>query len=106
VGGRSERSNLTVVRTLCAILDEIVPMSGGGRYDSLITFVKDRPGHDFRYAIHTGTIERSLGWHPRESFETGIRRTVRWYLDNPEWVAAVTGGDYREWISSQYPASV
>ena len=105
IGGRSERSNLEVVRTLCAILDDVAPMTGGARYEAVITFVTDRPGHDFRYAIDSGRIERSLGWHPRQSFDAGIRRTVRWYLDNSDWVAAVTDGRYREWIDTHYARS-
>jgi len=104
IGGRSERSNIDVVRTLCSILQEVVPSPHSG-YDSLITFVKDRPGHDFRYAIDAGKIERALGWRPRQSFEAGLRQTVRWYLDNADWVAAVTDGRYRDWVETQYASS-
>ena len=85
VGGHNERTNLEVVRTVCAILDEMRPRADGSRYDSLITFVKDRPGHDLRYAIDPAKLMGELGWKPAENFETGIRRTVRWYLDNEWW---------------------
>jgi dTDP-glucose 4,6-dehydratase len=102
IGGRSEKTNLEVVRTLCAILDELRPLPAGTRHASLISFVKDRPGHDRRYAIDCAKIERELGWQPRESFETGIRKTVQWYLENPAWVRDVASGAYREWIETNY----
>jgi dTDP-glucose 4,6-dehydratase len=102
VGGRSEKANLDVVRTLCAILDELSPRADGKSYREQITFVADRPGHDRRYAIDAGKIERELGWQPAETFETGLRKTVRWYLDHPDWVAHVTSGAYREWVGKQY----
>jgi dTDP-glucose 4,6-dehydratase len=104
VGGWSEKPNLDVVRTVCAILDELRPRADGRPYAELIAFVKDRPGHDRRYAIDARKIERELGWRPRESFETGIRKTVQWYLDHQDWVLGVTSGSYREWVSTQYGA--
>jgi len=104
VGGGNEQSNLDVVRIICATLDELRPWHGGRRYEELITFVPDRPGHDRRYAIDARKIERDLGWRPRETFETGIRKTVQWYLDNQAWVQSVTGGTYRNWIERQYGA--
>jgi dTDP-glucose 4,6-dehydratase len=102
VGGSSERSNIDVVRTLCAILDECAPRAGGEPYAGLIRFVRDRPGHDFRYAIDARRLENELGWRPRETFSTGLARTVRWYLSNQDWVARVTDGRYREWIDRHY----
>ena len=102
VGGRAERSNLEVVDALCAILDELRPQ--GAPHRKLVKFVPDRPGHDRRYAIDCGKIERELGWRSRESFETGLRNTVRWYLDNPAWVQGVTSGEYRNWIATNYSA--
>ena len=102
VGGRNEKANLEVVDTLCAILDELQPRSGGQSYRSQITFVKDRPGHDRRYAIDATKLEKELGWKPAETFETGIRKTVQWYLDYPEWVSNVTSGNYRNWLEKQY----
>jgi dTDP-glucose 4,6-dehydratase len=100
IGGRHEVSNLEVVRQICATLDELKP--AGKPYASLITFVKDRPGHDRRYAMDIAKIERELGWQPRETFAGGLRKTIQWYLDNPEWVEHVTSGAYREWINLQY----
>lgn len=102
VGGFNEKSNLEVVHTLCAILDELSPRADGGAYRSQITFVKDRPGHDRRYAIDARKLERELGWRPQETFESGIRKTVSWYLDNQEWVRGVTNGSYRAWVGKQY----
>ena len=102
VGGCNEKANIDVVRTLCAILDELRPRGDGESYASQMTFVKDRPGHDRRYAIDAGKLERELGWRPAETFETGIRKTVEWYLANGEWVRNVTSGGYREWIDRQY----
>ena len=102
IGGWSEMPNLTVVRTICSILDELRPRAGGARHDELITYVKDRPGHDRRYAIDARKIERELGWRPRETFETGIRKTVQWYLDHADWVAGVTSGEYRNWLRKHY----
>lgn len=102
VGGCNERANIEVVRTLCAILDELRPRGDGQSYATQMTFVKDRPGHDRRYAIDAGKLERELGWRPAETFETGIRKTVEWYLDNQAWVHNVTSGHYREWVERQY----
>ncbi|MFZ5582983.1 MAG: dTDP-glucose 4,6-dehydratase [Pseudomonadota bacterium] len=102
VGGWNEKPNLEVVHTLCAMLDELSPRTDGASYASQITFVADRPGHDRRYAIDASKLERELGWKPAETFETGIRKTVRWYLDNPQWVHNVTSGVYREWVGRQY----
>jgi len=99
IGGNAETANIDVVRTLCRILGEMKP---GRDYARQITFVKDRPGHDRRYAIDASKIQRELGWQPRESFESGLARTVRWYLDNEAWLAAVTSREYQKWISLQY----
>ncbi len=101
VGGWNEMPNIEIVRTVCALLDELKP-DAAGSYSRLITFVKDRPGHDRRYAIDARKIERELGWRPAETFATGIRKTVQWYLDHPEWVAQVQSGSYRDWIATQY----
>ena len=102
VGGRAERTNLDVVNTLCALLDEMHPSTAP--HARLITFVKDRPGHDRRYAIDCTKLETELGWRQQETFESGLRKTVRWYLDNPEWVHGVTSGAYRQWIDQNYGA--
>ncbi|WP_313633625.1 dTDP-glucose 4,6-dehydratase [Massilia timonae] len=102
VGGCNEKANIDVVRTLCAMLDELRPRADGQSYATQMTFVKDRPGHDRRYAIDAGKLERELGWRPLETFETGIRKTVEWYLANGEWVSNVTSGGYRAWIDRQY----
>lgn len=104
VGGWNEKANLDVVWTLCAILDEENPREDGKSYSEQITFVKDRPGHDKRYAIDATKLERELGWKPAETFDTGIRKTVRWYLENQDWVANVTSGAYRDWTTKQYDA--
>lgn len=105
VGGWNEKPNLDVVHTVCALLDELKPRADGKPYQEQITFVTDRPGHDRRYAIDARKIEQQLGWKPAETFETGIRKTVQWYLDNPQWVDNVLSGGYREWVSKQYGAS-
>jgi dTDP-glucose 4,6-dehydratase len=102
VGGWNEKANLEVVHTLCAILDELRPRVDGQSYATQISFVADRPGHDRRYAIDATRLERELGWRPAETFETGIRKTVQWYLDNQEWVSNVTSGSYRTWVEKQY----
>jgi len=103
VGGWNEKPNLEIVHTVCSLLDELRP-DPAGSYKRLITFVTDRPGHDRRYAIDARKLERELGWKPFETFETGIRKTVQWYLDNAEWVAGVQSGSYRDWVSRQYGA--
>ena len=102
VGGWNEKPNIEIVRTVCALLDELRPRAGGGSHADLITYVKDRPGHDRRYAIDARKLERELGWKPAETFETGIRKTVQWYLAHGDWVQRVQSGAYREWISRQY----
>ena len=102
VGGWNEKSNLDVVHILCAILDELKPRTDGQSYASQVTFVKDRPGHDRRYAIDATKLARELDWKPAETFETGIRKTVQWYLANQEWVANVTSGAYQNWVGKQY----
>ena len=101
IGGRCERTNLEVVHALCAVLDELAP-NEQGPYARLIEFVTDRPGHDRRYAIDDTRIANELGWQPTESFETGLRKTVQWSLDNPEWVERVRSGAYRQWIDANY----
>jgi dTDP-glucose 4,6-dehydratase len=103
IGGWNEMPNITIVKTICALLDELRP-DPAGPYERLITYVKDRPGHDRRYAIDARKIERELGWRPAETFDTGIRKTVRWYLDNHDWVADVMSGAYRDWVNTQYGA--
>lgn len=101
IGGKNELNNLTVVKSICSLMDEIVP-SPGHSYSDLITFVKDRPGHDRRYAIDCSKLERELGWFPRESFDSGIRKTIQWYLDHPEWVQQVRSGAYQHWLKQNY----
>ncbi len=102
VGGWNEKSNLEVVHTLCAILDELQPRTDDLSYAAQITFVKDRPGHDRRYAIDASKLAQELNWKPAETFETGIRKTVQWYLGNPDWVENVTSGAYQHWVGKQY----
>jgi dTDP-glucose 4,6-dehydratase len=102
VGGWNEKPNIDIVHTVCRLLDELRPRSDGKPYKEQITYVKDRPGHDRRYAIDARKLERELGWKPAETFDTGIRKTVQWYLANPEWVAHVQSGSYREWVQKQY----
>jgi dTDP-glucose 4,6-dehydratase len=104
VGGWNEKANLDVVKTLCSILDDLQPRSDGASYATQITFVTDRPGHDRRYAIDARKLEAELGWRPAETFETGIRKTVQWYLDNGEWTANVSSGTYRQWLDKNYAA--
>jgi dTDP-glucose 4,6-dehydratase len=104
VGGWNEKANLDVVKTICSLLDELQPKSDGKAYVEQITYVTDRPGHDRRYAIDARKLERELGWKPSETFESGIRKTVEWYLGNQDWVSNVTSGAYREWVSAQYGA--
>lgn len=102
VGGWNEKPNIEIVDTVCALLDELRPRTDGQSYREQITFVKDRPGHDRRYAIDAHKLERELGWKPAETFDTGIRKTVQWYLDNQAWVAGVTSGSYRQWVETHY----
>jgi dTDP-glucose 4,6-dehydratase len=101
IGGWNEKANIDIVRTICALLDELRP-DPAGSYTRLITYVKDRPGHDRRYAIDARKIERELGWRPAETFETGIRKTVEWYLSHADWVARVQSGAYRDWVERNY----
>jgi len=103
IGGWNEMPNLEIVHTLCDLLDELRPDSAGS-YRRLITYVKDRPGHDRRYAIDARKIERELGWRPAETFATGIRKTVQWYLEHPQWIADVQSGAYRDWVAANYGA--
>ncbi|MBK9442092.1 MAG: dTDP-glucose 4,6-dehydratase [Comamonadaceae bacterium] len=105
VGGWNEKANIDIVHTVCSLLDELRPRAGGKPYKEQITYVTDRPGHDRRYAIDARKLERELGWKPAETFETGIRKTVQWYLDNPDWVAHVQSGAYREWVQKQYAST-
>jgi dTDP-glucose 4,6-dehydratase len=93
------------VETICSILDELSPEDPVLPHRQLITFVQDRPGHDRRYAIDASKIERELGWKPRETFETGLRKTVNWYIDHLDWVKEVTSGSYRQWVATHYSAS-
>ncbi|SMF55484.1 dTDP-glucose 4,6-dehydratase [Pseudogulbenkiania subflava] len=102
IGGWNEKPNLEVVHTICSILDELQPRADGKSYSAQITFVQDRPGHDRRYAIDARKLERELGWRPAETFETGIRKTAQWYLDNLTWIQGVTSGSYRDWLKEQY----
>ena len=102
IGGGSEKTNLAIVQHICALLDALRPKADGSSYSTQITHIPDRPGHDRRYAIDARKIERELGWKPAETFETGIRKTVQWYLDNPQWVASVQSGTYHDWVSQQY----
>jgi len=102
IGGWNEKANLEVVHTLCDLLDELKPREDGKLYREQITFIKDRPGHDRRYAIDATKISNELGWKPEETFETGIRKTVQWYLDNQDWVAHVQSGEYQHWLNKNY----
>jgi len=102
IGGWNEMTNLKVVQTLCSILDKLTPRSDGKSYSSQITYVTDRPGHDRRYAIDASKIERDLGWRLAETFESGIQKTVEWYLSNQDWVENVTSGVYKDWVNKQY----
>jgi len=102
IGGWNEKTNLEIVHGICALLDELSPRTDGQPYKSQIKHVADRPGHDRRYAINAGKIERELGWKPAETFETGIRKTVCWYLENTDWVTSARSGAYRDWVTRQY----
>ncbi len=105
IGGRNEMKNIDVVNLICDLVEELAPpLLGGKKRRDLITFVKDRPGHDRRYAIDCAKIERELGWKPAESFDTGLRKTIQWYLDHPQWVQRVRSGEYQKWIASHYGA--
>ena len=101
IGGQSERANITVVRSICGLLDDLQPRQGG-RHEDLITFVKDRPGHDRRYAINADKIAREIGWTPRESFVSGLEKTVKWYLGNTAWIAGIESGAYKQWLDTNY----
>lgn len=102
IGGRCEKTNIDTVNMICDMLDEVVPDSVHHPHRNLIEFVKDRPGHDLRYAIDCSKLEKILGWRPAESFETGLEKTIQWYLEHREWVARVRSGEYQQWISQQY----
>ena len=102
IGGWNEKANLDVVKTICLILDQLKPRADGNSYANQITFVKDRPGHDRRYAIDASKVEREFGWKPAETFESGVRKTIQWYLDNPRWIDSVVTGSYRDWLQKQY----
>jgi len=102
VGGWNEMPNIEIVHTICALLDELRPRADGRYYREQISYVADRPGHDRRYAIDARKLEHELGWRPAETFESGIRKTVQWYLDNPQWIDRVQSGAYRDWIRIQY----
>ena len=102
IGGWNEKPNIDIVNIVCGLLDELRPRANGEKYASQITYVKDRPGHDRRYAIDASKIERELGWKPAETFDTGIRKTVAWYLANPDWVVHVQSGAYKDWTAKQY----
>jgi dTDP-glucose 4,6-dehydratase len=106
IGGGNERRNIDVVRTICAVLDEIRPRDDGRSYAEQIAFVTDRPGHDRRYAIDAGKMARELSWNPEDTFDSGIRKTIHWYLDNPEWVRRVQNGGYRSWVQLQYGSTL
>ena len=105
VGGWNEKPNIEIVQTICRLLDGLRPKADGSSYASQITYVTDRPGHDRRYAIDARKLEAELGWKPAETFESGIRKTVEWYLANPEWVQHVQSGAYREWVQQHYSAA-
>jgi dTDP-glucose 4,6-dehydratase len=102
IGGWNEKANIDVVKSICQILDRLRPRADGKSYVEQITFVKDRPGHDRRYAIDASKIARELDWKPKETFDSGIQKTVHWYLDNPVWVEGVVSGSYRDWLQKQY----
>jgi dTDP-glucose 4,6-dehydratase len=106
IGGNSERANIDVVKTICDLVDEMRPRTSGGSRRDLITYVKDRPGHDRRYAIDARKLSRELGWRPAEEFEGGLRKTVRWYLENSSWIESVRTGAYLDWINKNYTERV
>jgi dTDP-glucose 4,6-dehydratase len=105
IGGNSERANIAVVDAICDSLDRLRPRSGGGSHRALVRNVTDRPGHDRRYAVDASKLTDELGWQPAESFDSGLEKTIRWYLDNAEWSARVMDGSYREWVETHYGAS-
>jgi dTDP-glucose 4,6-dehydratase len=102
IGGLHELKNLDVVEAICSTLDELRPRDLVVPHSKLISFVKDRPGHDRRYAMNTRKIESELGWRPQETFASGIRKTIQWYLENEVWIQGVTSGSYRQWMATQY----
>ena len=102
IGGRAERNNLFIINKICEILDEIKPRSDGKSYKEQITFVKDRLGHDLRYAINCSKIEKELGWKPKHNFEEGLKETIQWYLNNEDWVKNIQSGEYQKWIEKNY----
>ncbi len=102
IGGHNERTNYAVVETICKILDELKPRADNRKYDELITYVTDRKGHDYRYAMDPSKITHDLGWHPQEVFDSGIRKTVLWYLNNQEWVNHIQNGEYHNWVTTNY----
>lgn len=102
IGGHNEKQNIEVVKKICQILDNLKPREDGNKYESLITFVKDRPGHDLRYAIDASKIQQELNWQPQETFESGIQKTVEWYLSNQGWVNHIKSGEYQHWVEKQY----
>jgi dTDP-glucose 4,6-dehydratase len=104
VGGWNEKPNIEIVRTVCALLDELSPRADAQGYAQQIAYVADRPGHDRRYAVNASKIGHELGWRPAETFESGIRKTVQWYLANQPWVARVQSGAYRDWVQTNYSA--
>jgi dTDP-glucose 4,6-dehydratase len=102
IGGHAEMENIAIVQMICDLVDEFLPLPAGGSRRRLITFVKDRPGHDRRYAIDYSKIRAELGWSPAESFASGLRKTVRWYIDNRSWSERIRSGEYQSWICEQY----
>jgi len=102
IGGYNEKTNLEVAHTICGVLDKIKPRADKCSHLTKLAFVKDRPGHDIRYAINASKIQKELGWKPLRFFETGIAETITWYLDNPEWIKNIVSGDYRYWVEKQY----
>ena len=102
IGGRCEMANLDTVNMLCDLMDEILPRAGQSSRRDLITFVKDRPGHDLRYAIDCSKLENELSWSPRETFESGLRKTIHWYLNHPQWIREVKSGEYLKWVEKHY----
>lgn len=102
IGGHNERTNLEVVNTICEILDELRPRSDGEKYNTQISYVKDRAGHDYRYAMDPKKIQTELGWFPEENFASGIRKTIEWYLSNQDWVRHIESGEYQNWLDTNY----